>query len=365
MEKKLLIFIPHIGGGGVEKNFFILTNFLSKRIKHITVITVNKEFKKNLNRRINIISPNTNRWKNSSTYLKYLICIFLLIKTLLANKKYLIFSFQANWYSIMIAKLFGVKVISRSNTAPEGWSKNKVKKILYKFILNLADEVIVNSIEFKKSIKKKFDINSICIYNPIDKINIIKKSRESLKFNFFKNKKLKLINVGRCTDQKNQILILKAIKLIKNKIPLKLLIAGSGKNFIRLKSYIRNNNLKRDVKLLNFLKNPYKYISKADIVILSSNYEGLPNVLLEAQCLKKIILSTKCPTGPKEILLNGKAGTFFKMNDFEDLAKKISFINDNKIKIKKKTNTGYKNLKRFDQQANLDRYYSILKKYIS
>ena len=70
------------------------------------------------------------------------------------------------------------------------------------------------------------------------------------------------------------------------------------------------------------------------------------------------------PSRSKEILLSGKAGTFFKMNDYKDLAKKICFINDNKAKIKKKTEIGYKNLKRFNQETNLNRYYLVLKKYL-
>ena len=91
----------------------------------------------------------------------------------------------------------------------------------------------------------------------------------------------------------------------------------------------------------------------------------MPNVLLEAQCLKKIILSTKCPTGPKEILMNGKAGTFFKMNNYKDLAKKIDYIKKNKATLKKKTLIGYNNLNRFDQETNLNKYYLILKKYLT
>ena len=347
MKNKLLIFIPHIGGGGVEKNFFMLSNFLSKKINSIEIITVNKEFKKKLDKRIRIISPQNEKWKNSPIYVKYLISIILLIKTLLINKKYLIFSFQANWYSIIISKLFNIKIISRSNTAPNGWSNNIFKKLLYKKILNLADEIIVNSLD-----------------NPLDKANILKKSKEFLNFSFFNNKDLKLINIGRCTDQKNQILILQSVKYLKNKIPLKLLIAGRGKEFVKLKSFIKNNNLEKNVKLLDFLPNPHKYTNKADALILSSNYEGLPNTLLEAQCLKKIILSTNCPTGPKEILLNGKAGTFFKMNDHKDLAKKICLISANKAKLKEKTLIGFKNLKRFNQTKNLNSYYYIIKKYL-
>ncbi len=364
MQKKLLIFIPHIKGGGVEKNFFLLSNFLSNKINSVSVITINKEFKTNLNNKIKLISPKSNRWQNSSIYIKYLISIILLIKTLLNNNKYLIISFQANWYAILIAKLFSVRIISRSNTSPSGWSKSILKNYFYKLILNLADEIIVNSIEFKKLLKNKFNVSSVCIYNPLNKKEVIDKSKENLNFKFFNNKKLKLINIGRCTNQKNQILILKSIKYLKNKIPLKLLIAGRGEEFNNLKSYIEQNNLNKDIKLLNFLKNPYKYIKKADVFILSSNYEGLPNVLLETQCLKKIILSTDCPTGPKEILLKGKAGIFFKMNNYKDLAKKIEFIYHNKNKAKKQTFVGYNNLNRFDKKINLNKYFLIIKKHL-
>ena len=59
--------------------------------------------------------------------------------------------------------------------------------------------------------------------------------------------------------------------------------------------------LQNKVKLIGYLKNPYNYIKKSDIVILTSKFEGLPNILLEAQYLKKYIISTNCETGPREI----------------------------------------------------------------
>ena len=74
---------------------------------------------------------------------------------------------------------------------------------------------------------------------------------------------------------------------------------------------------------MRFQENPYKYIIKSDIFILSSIYEGLPNVLLEAMTLKKIIISSNCQTGPKEILNNGKYGIMFKPGSVEDLERKI------------------------------------------
>ena len=78
----------------------------------------------------------------------------------------------------------------------------------------MADKIIVNSLDFKKNFEKKFKINAECIFNPLNKNEIIKKSnRKDLKI--FNQSKLKLINIGRLVDQKNQITILKALNLIK------------------------------------------------------------------------------------------------------------------------------------------------------
>ena len=159
-------------------------------------------------------------------------------------------------------------------------------------------------------------------------------------------------------------MILKSFELLKNKIPIKLLLIGRGENLKYFKLFIKNNKLENYIKIINFLDNPYRYIKLADVFILSSNFEGLPNVLLEAQCLKKIIISSNCPTGPKEILLNGKAGLMFKMNDYRALAKKIKYVYFNKKKIDNKVQIGSKNLHRFSESKNLNQYLDLILKYI-
>ena len=68
-------------------------------------------------------------------------------------------------------------------------------------------------------------------------------------------------------------------------------------------------------------KNPFKYIKQANIFLLTSKFEGSPNVLVEAQYLKKYIISTNCPTGPKEILNNGKYGSLVKVEDHKSIAR--------------------------------------------
>jgi len=99
---------------------------------------------------------------------------------------------------------------------------------------------------------------------------------------------------------------------------------------------------------------------------LSSKFEGLPNVLLEAQYLKKIIISTDCPTGPKEILLNGKAGFLFDVGNIEQLKNKILFVIDKKNSkiIKKKILIGYKSINRFNYNKNINNYFNLVKKYL-
>jgi|TARA_Y100000389_G_scaffold168335_1_gene173943 glycosyltransferase involved in cell wall biosynthesis len=364
MKTKLLIFIPSIEGGGVEKNLFIITNFLSKKITNIYLITSSKQERGKF-KNIKIISPKLNL-KKESRKVRYLFCLYEIFKFYIFNKNTLTFSFQANIYCILISKLFGRKIIVRSNSSPTGWSKNFLKKFFFKKILSLADTVIVNSVDFKKEFKRKFNINSVKIFNPLNKTEIKKLSNTKIQIPFFDkaNKSLKIINIGRLTDQKDQITLLKSINKIAKIIDLRLIILGRGIYYKVLKSFIKKNNLSKFVKIINFKKNPYKYIRKSDLFILTSKYEGLPNVLLEAMTLKKFIISTNCPTGPKEILQNGRYGSLCKVGDFNKVAKEIIKFNANRKRYNKVCNQAYKSLDRFDYKNNLNKYFTEIKKFI-
>ena len=93
-----------------------------------------------------------------------------------------------------------------------------------------------------------------------------------------------------------------------------------------MQNYISENKLESFVKILDFNKNPYPLIKQSDLFILTSKFEGLPNVLLESLVLKKFIISSDCRTGPKEILLNGKGGLLFKVGDYKALSKNFIFF---------------------------------------
>ena len=365
-KKELIIFMPSIEGGGVEKNLFIISDFLSKKINNIKIITADKKFKKNFNSNLKIICPKSLNLSNSGRRKKYVICLYILFQIFLKNKNYVVFAFQANLYCTILCKLFGIKVIIRSNSSPSGWSKNILKKYLYNKILNLADKVVVNSYDFKRQFKKIFSIDAYCIYNPLNKSEIINKSKVKIQFPYFTKKRniLKIINIGRFTDQKDHITLLKSVNLIKDKIDFRLLVIGRGINKNKMINYVKNNNLKNRVKFINFQSNPFKYIKHADLFILSSTYEGLPNVLLEAITLKKFVISTNCPTGPREILINGHGGELVNVGDYKGLARKILAFNSNKKNLTKKIGVAHKALKRFDYINNLNKYFYLVEKFL-
>ncbi len=365
MKRKIIIFMPSIEVGGVEKNLFLISNFLSHKIRDIYIITASKQFRKRF-KKLNFITPKFNLNKYGKK-IKYIFCLYELFRLILREKKVITFSFQANLYCILISKLLNAKVIVRSNTSPSGWSKKILKRKLFRLILGWADTIIVNSLDFKKEYKKKFNLKTIMIYNPLNKNEILKLSKKKIDFPFYnKSKKiLKLINIGRFTDQKDQLTLLKSVNKLRKIINFKLLIIGGGECLGKLKEYINKQKLNTNIKILNFKKNPYPYLKKADIFILTSKYEGLPNVLLEAATLKKNIISTNCPTGPKEILKNGKYGALCNVGDYNQISKKILYYNSlNKRALNIISNNAYIALDRFDYKYNLNKYYFEIKKLL-
>lgn len=357
----IIIFCPSIEEGGVEKNLYIISNYLSEKT-NVFLVTANKNKKNMFNKKIKFLSPKSNSWNNKPRLLKTLVCFYIMLINFY-KKDLKILSFQSNIFAIILAKILGFKIFIRSNTSPISFANSLIKKLIFKYFFNLSDKIIVNSKEFKNQFYKFFNRKPVLIYNPVfnlKKLNLL--SKEKIKNSFFdKNKKyLKIINVARLTKQKDHLTLLKAIKLASEKIKLKLIIIGKGIEKKKIINYIKENKLNNTVKLLDYIENPMPYIKRSDIFILSSKFEGLPNVLIEAQSQKKIIISSNCPTGPSEILLKGKLGFLYKTGDYNDLFQTIKYVSKNLKIAKNKAILGFKNLNRFDYIANCEKYYNLV-----
>ena len=124
--------------------------------------------------------------------------------------------------------------------------------------------------------------------------------------------------------------------------------------------------IKNFVKILSYKKNPYIYFKKANVFLLTSLYEGLPNVLLEATVFKKFCISYKCKSGPKEILNSGKGGVLTNTLNYKKMASEIEkyYVNRNKKTYKKMIKTSFKNLKRYDLQNQLNKYEKLITIYL-
>ncbi len=359
-SENIIIFFPSIEKGGADKNLFMISNFLSSKLDNVSILTCSPKYRTKF-KNIKYIGPKSKFYESFNRAIKTFISIYYLVKVLFVNKKVTILSFQSNLFSIIIGKLFSAKVITRSNSFPDDWTNNILKKKIFKFVYKLADRSIVNSIEVKKKFKKFYSINAVHIYNPVDKYKIVSLSKKKIK-NLYKHKNsLKLIIVGRLSKEKDHITFLKSLKILLNKIKFEAVILGSGSQKNIINDKIHKYNLQNFVKIISFKSNPYSYINQSDILVLTSLHEGLPNILIEAAVLKTFVISSDCETGPKEILLNGKSGALFKVSNFKQLAKKILYFSGNKKIMDAMVNINYSNLHRFDFNKNLKAYLKIIK----
>tara|TARA_B100000767_G_C19735529_1_gene523711 strand:+ start:92 stop:1165 length:1074 start_codon:yes stop_codon:yes gene_type:complete len=355
MKHNILFFCPSIEEGGVEKNLFIITNRLS-RDNNVFILTANKNKIKKFNRNIKFISPKDISWSNKSRILKAIICVKLLIFNFKIYE-YTAISFQANIIAIILFKILKKKIIIRCNTSPSSYIGGYLKKLIFKCFYNFADKIIVNSYEFKKEFIHFFKIKSNVIYNPIISF---KSKNNNFDLDYLNNKKLKLISVGRLTKIKNHITILKALNLIKDQLDFQLIILGKGNELNNLKKFVNENSLKKKIIFKGYQENVKKYINESNVLIHSSKFEGLPNILIEAQLQKKLIISSNCPTGPREILLNGLGGYLFNHNNYKQLSNILLNLKKEKKLIKSKIKKSFANLQRFNLEKNCNKYEKII-----
>lgn len=181
----------------------------------------------------------------------------------------------------------------------------------------------------KESTKKLYPLlknKIIRIYNPFNFERVITKSEESIDENLkeYYNKDF-IVSIMRLTEhQKDFDTLILGFKLAKEEgIKEKLYILGDGPDREKIEEKIKKEGMENEIILLGNVKNPYPWIKKAKMLVHSSKYEGLPTVLIEALILGKIVISSDCPTGPREILENGEIGYLYNVGDYRKLGELI------------------------------------------
>ncbi|MBE9166063.1 glycosyltransferase [Pleurocapsales cyanobacterium LEGE 06147] len=171
------------------------------------------------------------------------------------------------------------------------------------------------------------------IYNPVINSELLEKARAPLEHPWFLPQEPPVIlGVGKLEAQKDFPTLILAFAWVRKVRAARLAILGWGPDQPKLQALIQELGLEEDVALLGYVDNPYAYMARAAVFVLSSAWEGLPTVLIEAMAVGTPVVSTDCSSGPAEILDNGKYGWLTPVGDSTALAKAILAAIDSKHK---------------------------------
>ncbi|MGG0716047.1 glycosyltransferase [Robertmurraya massiliosenegalensis] len=224
-------------------------------------------------------------------------------------------------------------VITR--TPAIGWVHIDVRKYpktnekMHRFLINRLYRKLNTIIAVSNGVKRSFEVMFPQvnvpvkrIYNPV-RIKDIHRMMDEKVVNIPTSDPV-ILGIGRLTEMKGFDDLIKAHKyLLEHQVKTKLVILGEGPQRRYLESLIKELEVEESVELKGFVHNPYAYIRSADVFALSSIYEGFSVVVAEALAVGIPVVSTDCPSGPAEILADGKYGLLSPVRDYQTLALNI------------------------------------------
>lgn len=162
------------------------------------------------------------------------------------------------------------------------------------------------------------------IYNPVINPEMLANAKEPVDHPWFASSEIPVIlGVGKLEPQKDFPNLIHAFAKVRQSHPARLVILGWGPDRPELEALVKDLGLQDEIDLPGYVQNPYAYMARASTFVLSSAWEGLPTVLIEAMALGTPVVSTDCKSGPSEILANGKYGYLTPVGDSDALADAI------------------------------------------
>ena len=299
---KVVLYIGSLSRGGAERVIATLANYLNKSgVLCVVVTTYQRENEYELDKGIKRIILSTP--KKRTIVSKFFNNISQLLKLRNIVKKEhpnTILSFMGEPNFRMLLSCLSLKtrkVISIRND-PEKEYPTVISRVFAKIVFRLADHIVFQTEDARKwfpiSIQKKSSI----ILNPVDDV-FFNTVFDGIRHDF--------VTTGRLTSQKNHKMLIKAFAKIADKVNDNLYIYGEGGLRAELEQLVADLNMQRRVFLPGVVKNVADTIKSAKLFVLSSDYEGLPNSLMEAMALGIPCISTDCPCGGPRMLLQKDA----------------------------------------------------------
>jgi glycosyltransferase involved in cell wall biosynthesis len=333
MKKKILFIVPSLAVGGSQRVMLTLLENMNRNLFSVSLIVVTQKGElydqvpgdikvvhlgcKRMRAAFNPLYQSIHKIKPDIVFstLGYLNFTLILLKFFMASSFKLVVR-ESNTVSVQI----------------KGFTHKCLWWLLYRFLYKKADKIICQSDYMLDDLIHKFNIPKekvSRIYNPVDTLKVRKMADIDLSPFLDFGRGPHIIGVGRLVNQKGYEHILNFIPKILGKFPdVHFWILGTGELELTLKKLINELDISEHVTLVGHQKNPYTWMKHADLFILSSLFEGLPNVLLEAITNKCAVLCLEHPGGTKEILeLFGCSNRFvcnFSLDGFFDKDAKYS-----------------------------------------
>ena len=308
-DNRIVFFIGTLGNGGAERVVSILTrHFVTSEIQVEIVLYYDAEPFYRIHPDIKIT------YVERETGSKNILKNVLWLRRYFIENADLVISFLAQFNMIALTALFatGIPVIVADRNDPRHMPKQAPVRIARNLLYHLADVVVVqtqhNKDYFSPSLQKKCTI----IYNPVD---LQDKKGMALRT----EKKKRIVSAARLMKQKNQLMLIDSFAQIQKEFPdYTLTIYGEGPFRQELEKRILEQGLSESVFLPGKVQNVFECIADADLFVLSSNFEGMPNALIEAMCLGLPVISTKV-SGATDLIQDGINGLLVDVGDAEQL----------------------------------------------
>lgn len=392
MKKHILFSSGSLKMGGLERVLVEYLNVIDKNKYKITLFILSDfgvldVFRKDIPEYIDIRFLKPEKLVTRTAYLKHnkknvfnkmLYNIYMSVERYVLKKNFVKNLKEIQKVDVLIDFDSGLTKLDKETKGLKkiAWTHNSLPNLLKKekkikkrgIRLNNYDKIVTICREMKEEteniypyLKDKIEY----IYNPFDFERIEKEAESAVELTKEEKELLNdryILSVSRIDKtQKDYPTLIKAYKLLKKRgIKYKLYIVGDGDFKEELAKIIKDENLENEVKLLGQKKNPYIWMKNSDLFVHSSRYEGLPTVLIEAMILGKIVVSSACPTGPREILSNGESGLLFEVGDFEGCAEKMyTGLEDEEVKRKIKNNIKIR-IKEFEAKNSVEKLDDVI-----
>lgn len=326
---KIGFLINDLNAGGAERATVSLANYFSKKGIHTEIIT----FKDNdcfyqLNDGVEHIRLGLDEIALSLS-LKRILGAFkrmLKIRSFIKKRKLDVLigmSFSMTWYAVVAAIFTKTKSVGTERNNPYKYKATKINSFLRKFFYKLCNGYIFQTKKSSLFFTDKLRKNDVVIPNAIFNEMVYELTPP--------DKREKLIcAVGRLSEQKRFDILIDAFASISEKIPEhKMIIFGEGELRKELEEKISSLGLEKRIFLPGTDPQAVKVVNRADVFVLSSDLEGMPNVLMEAMAMGVPSVSTRCDMGPEELIENGNNGILVDVGSTKQIAESILEIINN------------------------------------